>query len=154
MRALEGIYIDSWAVECLLRCDSLFCFSGFHSLPLLKYGLTAFTSCLLLFFYNDFYPFTLSQLFDFDFFCTDGIERSLGLPRVSLEFAFVINGFVLNEFRSGDVSFLWDLDFDFFSTLSPFSFRSLLLVRLLSFDLLLFMDLTLLSRLLETLEAI
>jgi hypothetical protein len=119
-----------------------------------KVWLRSFYFLSFAFFYKDFSPFALSQLFDFDFFCTDGIERSLGLALVILEFAFVTKGFLLNKFRSGEVSFLWDLDFDFFSTLSPFSLRSLLLVRLLSFDLLLFMDLTLLSRLFDTLDEI
>jgi hypothetical protein len=96
----------------------------------------------------------LSQLFDLGFFCTDGIKRSLGFPLLNFEFALDTKGLVLKELLSGDVIFFCDLDLDFFSSFSPFSLRSLLLVRLLSLDLLLFMDLTLLSRLLDTLDEI
>lgn len=88
---------------------------------------------------GDFYIFNLSQLFDFDIFCPVEIV-------VSFEFAFGLP--LLKETFPGEVAFLRDFDWDF-SRFSPFSFTNLLLIRLLFFDLLLFTDLTLLSRLFE-----
>lgn len=105
------------------------------------------------FFSNDFSPFNLSQLFDFDFLLTEGIDVSLMLFFESLELGFDSKVLLLKEFLSGEVNFLVDFDFDLFSNFYPFSFVSLLLVLVLSLDLLLFIDLTLLSRLLEILES-
>lgn len=101
---------------------------------------------------GDFSLLILSQLFDLDFFGAGGTATSCMFVLVNFEFPLEMRPLVLNEFLYGEINFLWDLDLDFFSTLSPFSLVSLLFVLLFSLDLLLFIDFTLLSLLLEMFE--